>query len=319
MTNEILEMALKYAEIGIPIIPLHGIKEDGACTCKKGSTCSSKGKHPIFNGWQELATTNQGVIKKWWSKYPHANIGIPAGEKSGWLVLDVDTKYQGYESLEVLEMLYEDLPATVTAITGSGGKHMIFKYPKGVHTPNKVSFKQGLDTRSDGGLIVATPSLHMSGNRYRWLGGHSPFEREPAEAPEWLLELMQEEADLLEALIKQNGEQCEPPLPLTELKAIAKSICKYPPQPNSLLPYKFNDIGNAQRLVALYGEDIHFCPEWNSWFYYTGYWEKDLRGESYARARETIAKAKMPARRQMAAACLTNPSLNKTEIKEIPL
>ena len=193
MTNEILEMALKYAEIGIPIIPLHGIKEDGACTCKKGSTCSSKGKHPIFNGWQELATTNQGVIKKWWSKYPHANIGIPAGEKSGWLVLDVDTKYQGYESLEVLEMLYEDLPATVTAITGSGGKHMIFKYPKGVHIPNKVSFKQGLDTRSDGGLIVATPSLHMSGNRYRWLGGHSPFERKPAEAPTWLLELMCED------------------------------------------------------------------------------------------------------------------------------
>ena len=29
MTNEILEMALKYAEIGIPVIPLHGIKGGG--------------------------------------------------------------------------------------------------------------------------------------------------------------------------------------------------------------------------------------------------------------------------------------------------
>ena len=87
-------------------------------------------------------------------------------------------------------MLYEDLPPTVTAITGSGGKHLIFKYPKGMHIPNKVSFKQGLDTRSNGGLIVATPSHHVSGNSYRWLEGHSPFERKPAETPEWLLELM---------------------------------------------------------------------------------------------------------------------------------
>lgn len=187
MTSEVLEMALKYAEIGIP---LHGIKEDGACTCKKGSSCSSRGKHPIFNGWQERATTDQDVIKKWWSKYSDANIGISTGKKSGWLVLDVDTKYQGDESLEVLEMLYDDLPATVTAITGSGGKHIIFKYPKEMHIPNKVSFKQGLDTRSDGGLIVATPSLHVSGNAYRWLEGYSPFEIELVEAPAWLLELM---------------------------------------------------------------------------------------------------------------------------------
>lgn len=326
MTSEVLEMALKYAEIGIPVMPLHGIKEDGSCTCKKGNSCSSKGKHPIFSGWQELATTDQEVIKKWWSQYPHANIGIPTGEKSGWLVLDIDTKYQGDESLEVLEMLYDDLPPTVTAITGSGGRHLIFKYPRDLHIPNKVSFKQGLDTRSDGGLIVATPSLHVSGNTYSWLEGYSPFDREPAGAPAWLLELMQEEkkqkligafdstigegsrntyltsfagslrrkgmeeAELLEALIKQNEEKCNPPLPFTELKSIANSICKYPPQPNSLIPYKFNDIGNAQRLVALYGEDIHYCPEWNSWFYYTGYWEKDLRGEIYAKARETIAK-----------------------------
>ena len=101
MTNEILDMALRYAEIGIPVMPLHGIKEDDACTCKKGGSCSIKGKHPIFNGW---------------------------------LVLDVDTKYQGDESLEVLEMLYDELPPTVTAITGSGGKHIIFKYPKGMYT-----------------------------------------------------------------------------------------------------------------------------------------------------------------------------------------
>ncbi|UWV48489.1 bifunctional DNA primase/polymerase [Acetivibrio thermocellus] len=29
-------------------------------------------------------------IKKWWRKTTNANIGIPTGEKSGWLALDVD-------------------------------------------------------------------------------------------------------------------------------------------------------------------------------------------------------------------------------------
>jgi putative DNA primase/helicase len=190
VNNDILEMALKYAEIGIPVIPLHGIKEDGSCTCRNGSSCTSKGKHPIFNGWHSIATTDKDTITKWWSKYPNANIGIPTGEKSGWLVLDIDTKYEGDKTLETLEMLYDDLPPTVTAITGSGGEHRMFKYPAGLRIPNKVNFAKGLDTRSNGGLIVASPSTHASGNSYRWKEGCSPFEIEPADVPNWLLNLM---------------------------------------------------------------------------------------------------------------------------------
>lgn len=190
MNNDILKMALRYAEIGIPVMPLHGIKEDGSCTCRNGSNCTSKGKHPIFNGWHSIATTDKVTITKWWSKYPNSNIGIPTGEKSGWLVLDIDTKYEGDKTLETLEMLYDDLPLTVTAITGSGGEHRIFKYPTGLKIPNKVNFAKGLDTRSNGGLIVAAPSTHASWNRYKWLEGHSPFDIELTDAPKWLLDLM---------------------------------------------------------------------------------------------------------------------------------
>ncbi|KAJ49692.1 hypothetical protein BD780_000958 [Clostridium tetanomorphum] len=93
MDNDILDMALRYADIKIPVMPLHDIKEDGSCTCRNGSKCSSKGKHPIFSGWSKIATTDKAIITKWWSKYPSANIGIPTGKKSGWLVLDIDTKY----------------------------------------------------------------------------------------------------------------------------------------------------------------------------------------------------------------------------------
>lgn len=195
MNNDILDMALRYADIKIPVMPLHGIKEDGSCTCRNGSKCSSKGKHPIFSGWSKIATIDKAIITKWWSKYPSANIGIPTGKKSGWLVLDIDTKYDGDKTLEFYEMLYDDLPKTVTAITGSGGEHRIFKYPKGLKIPNKVNFAEGLDTRSNGGLIVATPSIHVSGNRYRWKEGYSPFDIEPVDAPKWLLDLMLGDCD----------------------------------------------------------------------------------------------------------------------------
>ena len=40
-----------------------------------------------------------------------------------------------------------------------------------------------LDTKGDGGMVVAPPSMHASGNAYTWID-----ERRPAQAPAWLLE-----------------------------------------------------------------------------------------------------------------------------------
>ncbi len=106
-----------------------------------------------------------------------------------WLVLDVDDG--GNETISALEATHGKLPDTVTAVTGRGGRHYIFKYPKGRSIPNKTKFAPGLDTRSNGGLIVVPPSIHVSGNRYEWIKDQSPFDRTLAEAPEWLLKLME--------------------------------------------------------------------------------------------------------------------------------
>ena len=197
-----IEVALKYAEANIPIMPLHWIREDGSCSCKKGQKCDSKGKHPIYSGWYKNSTTDTQQITRWWTIKPNANIGIPTGEKSSLLVLDVDDG--GGATLAELEATNGKLPDTVTAITGSGGKHYVFKHPQGRNIPNKVKFAPGLDTRSTGGLIVATPSVHTSGNRYQWLAEHSPFDIIPAEAPEWLLKLMEVEKSTLVPFSKPN-------------------------------------------------------------------------------------------------------------------
>ena len=43
---KLLDEALRYAAAGIPVFPLHWIKQDGNCSCRQGAMCQAKGKHP---------------------------------------------------------------------------------------------------------------------------------------------------------------------------------------------------------------------------------------------------------------------------------
>ena len=77
----------------------------------------------------------------------------------------------------------------MTSITGGGGEHRIFAYPD--FTVRKDSTGKllgaGVDVLSDGCIIVAPPSRHASGNRYRWEEGKSFRDLRPAPLPEpWL-------------------------------------------------------------------------------------------------------------------------------------
>lgn len=71
---------------------------------------------------------------------------------------------------------------------GSGGKHYVFKYTEELALKNVVGFRDCLDIRTQGGLIVACPSMHQSGNRYAWDEGRSPFECVAADMPTWLVD-----------------------------------------------------------------------------------------------------------------------------------
>ncbi|WP_299791688.1 bifunctional DNA primase/polymerase [uncultured Marivita sp.] len=161
-----LDSALGYASRGWHVFPMHGVS-NGQCTCGKPN-CHSPAKHPIFAGWQEIATSDPAAITHWWHQRPWANIGIATGSRSGIVVLDVDispTK-NGLASLEAIEHKHGKLPTTMTVRTGSGGYHFYFAASS---TPLKNSvghLGEGLDIRAEGGLVVAPPSLHITGNRY---------------------------------------------------------------------------------------------------------------------------------------------------------
>ncbi len=53
------------------------------------------------------------------------------------------------------------------AITGSGGRHYIFKHLANL-AEAPLTFWPGIDTRGDGGYIVVAPSNHASGQDYFW-------------------------------------------------------------------------------------------------------------------------------------------------------
>lgn len=194
--NDLLNYALHYARSGYPVLPLQNLIEENGilrCSCREWKICDKQGKHPRTQNGNKDATTDENRIIDWWEKYPAANIGLLTGIEAGILVLDVDIKHAGEYSLEDLQEYYRfrlkndfvPLPATLTTITGSGGRHLYFKYPLDFkNIKGSVSkIDSGLDIRANGNYIVAPPSRHLCGNNYQWFGVNIPIE----DAPNWLI------------------------------------------------------------------------------------------------------------------------------------
>jgi putative DNA primase/helicase len=185
---ELLSVALACAERGWHVLPGHTPDPDeNNCSCQNGRDCSSPGKHPRIRSGENHsnATTDREQIREWFNRWPDANILIITGEISGIEVLDIDEKNGGFESLHELERRNGDLPDTPISLTGGGGEHRIFEY--GGHFDTRAGeIADGIDARSDGGLIVAPPSLHPSGNRYEWEASAHPNDLSPAPVPDWL-------------------------------------------------------------------------------------------------------------------------------------
>lgn len=161
-----LAWAVHYASKKLAVIPVHEPLEAGRCSC--GNTeCRDIGKHPRVDGGFKAATTDPDLIRSWWAKWPNANVAIATGAVSGIVVVDVDPKRGGLDSLEALEKQVGPIPMGAAVYTGGDGAHSYLAHPGG-HVPNKQNLLPGLDVRGDGGYVVAPPSLHESGQRYEW-------------------------------------------------------------------------------------------------------------------------------------------------------
>jgi hypothetical protein len=250
--NEFVEAALKYANMGLSVIPLH-----------------ERSKKPMFNNWPEIATKDQSTISRWWASAPGANVGIVTGAKSGVFVFDVDTKNHGEIAYDGLLAEHGRFPETWQQVTGSGGFHLFFRYPA-FPIKSRAGIFPGIDIRGDGGQVVAPPSIHPNGNRYEWDGLADINSSQVAEAPAWLLELLDDrdkskqplvipekiphgvqhqtlvslagmmrrlgltEQEIAPTLQTVNKTRCEKPGPTDNIDQIAHSMMRYRPNDSNL-------------------------------------------------------------------------------------
>ncbi len=168
--SDCAEAALQYASYRWSVIPIR-----------------SRDKRPMIK-WQiyQQRHAEADEIRQWYRRWPNANVGIVTGLISDLVVLDIDPRHGGDQSLSVWEREHGPLPGSVEARTGGGGRHIYFKHPGGV-IHNRAGLANGIDLRGDGGCVVAPPSMHSNGHGYRWQTGHEPQNARLAEMPDWLL------------------------------------------------------------------------------------------------------------------------------------
>jgi hypothetical protein len=180
--SALLAAALAYAARGIPVYPVHWPRPAPggaglACSCPRGPACDRPAKHPLVRHGTHDATTDPGQLQHWWSRWPHANLGLATGVLFD--ALDVD----GPAGLAALQQLAStttlQLPGPLVATGGGGWHHWFTPTGLGNRPPRGLAH---IDWRGRGGCVLAPPSRHISGRSYRWLVGldQAPLPEVPA-------------------------------------------------------------------------------------------------------------------------------------------
>ncbi len=176
---EAQQAAKEYLRLGWSVVPIR-----------------PRAKLPLI-AWEQYQHRRAGEdeIAEWFRRWPDANLGIVTGSVSHVVVLDIDPRHGGEESLAVLEHANGSLPSTAEAETGGGGRHLYFR-PPAMNLRTRAGLARGIDLRAEGGLAVAPPSIHPTGKRYVWRPGRDPNTMKPAALPQWLEQLARDDVEL---------------------------------------------------------------------------------------------------------------------------
>jgi KaiC/GvpD/RAD55 family RecA-like ATPase len=134
-------------------------------------------KQPVVATGFKAATSDRAQILAQFDRPGATMIGVPTGQRSGIVVIDVDIK-EGRDGREWLDRNAGALPQTRTHRTRSGGLHLLFRRPDGVEIRNSASrIAAGIDVRGEGGYIIVPPSP----------GYAVADDSDPADMPPWLI------------------------------------------------------------------------------------------------------------------------------------
>lgn len=140
------------------------------------------GKSPAVASWkpyqERLATTEE--LQEWFGD-GNANIAIVTGSLSGLTVLDFDTDEAWNETFRL------GVPSDSPLVETSKGFHLYCRHHEAVKNDQHGQVLSGMDIRSEGGYVVAPPSVHESGARYQWFGERGPDNVGLSDLPEWVI------------------------------------------------------------------------------------------------------------------------------------
>lgn len=309
LCSALADAALSYAQSGFHVFPVWNVTGNrcgcGAFPC--GDDNKTAGKHPMQSlvpAGKDNATSDPAQIAHWWQLAPDANIGI-ATAPSGLVILDVDVSKQkrGRESLAEIDSQLDD---TLTSITGSGGLHAYYLRAPDIEPFSRIDARPGLDIVGNG-YVIAPPSMHLSGNRYRWINV-----RPIVQMPRILRELKKERPDRIHkdevgapiteggrnnamfklgaairatgidynavraALHMENARRFQPPLPDDEVDQIAIKVMRHARvdrdvAASAIVADEIRDLlGKPDTEIALWIRDVASKPRRPMRFYSTG-------------------------------------------------
>ncbi|WP_270935604.1 bifunctional DNA primase/polymerase [Falsiroseomonas oryzae] len=152
------DMAHAAIALGVPVFP-----------------CDAS-KRPLTPHGFKDATADPVAIRRHFTSPAAAMIGMPTGEVTALVVVDVDVK-DDRQGQAWLDANRDGLPPTWTVQTASGGRHLYFRWP-GQPIRNSASrIAPGVDVRGDGGYVIVPPSPGYL------VANDAPL----ADLPDWLL------------------------------------------------------------------------------------------------------------------------------------
>lgn len=169
--------AFRLAEHGLFPIPLHRPLPGGTgCSCGQAS-CKKQswGKHPVKKAWAKSVTQDPDVLQQDFEGL-YRNVGIVIGPAHGipaeQAIVDVEDDTDAGTTLA--RRLLGDYPSP--SYTSGKGTHRLYRWSTQMPPVAKVTV-DGLEFRIGGHgketQSVAPPSLHHTGQQYRWLPGMS--------------------------------------------------------------------------------------------------------------------------------------------------
>lgn len=148
------------AQLGLSVIPV------------------GRDKKPLI-AWKEYQTRKptQNEIDSWYEKWNDAGIGIVTGQVSNLLVVDIDEE-AGKDALKQYGVDWQTIQAPV--VHTSKGIHIYFRH---AGLGNSTRIIPGVDTRGEGGYVIAPPSSNGGGRAYVWDRGRAITQVAPPEIP----------------------------------------------------------------------------------------------------------------------------------------